>query len=106
MFKGSPVTGKTTIGRLLTGLLYKIGVIEKEIFIECQRDELVGDHIGATEKLTAGKIAEAKGGVLFVDEAYRLNSDVFGIEAINSLMRAMTVKGTVMILAGYPKQME
>merc|ERR1712137_632321 len=48
----------------------------------------------------------AKGGVLFVDEAYRLNSDIFGVEAINCLMKAMTVKGTVMILAGYPKQME
>lgn len=105
-FKGSPGTGKTTIGRLLTGLLFKIGVIQTETFIECQRDELVGDHIGATEKLTAAKIAEAAGGVLFVDEAYRLKSDVFGIEAINCLMKAMTVKGTVMILAGYPKQME
>lgn len=106
MFKGNPGTGKTTIGRLLTGLLSKIGVIPTENFVEVQRDELVGDHIGATEKLTAAKIEEARGGVLFVDEAYRLNSDTFGVEAINGLMKAMTVKGTVMILAGYPAEME
>mmetsp|Transcript_100131 Transcript_100131/g.158438 ORF Transcript_100131/g.158438 Transcript_100131/m.158438 type:complete len:626 (-) Transcript_100131:246-2123(-) len=106
MFKGHPGTGKTTIGRLLTGLLFKIGVIKEEVFVECQRDDLVGDHIGATEKLTSAKIDEASGGVLFVDEAYRLTSDVFGVEAINTLMKAMTVKGTVMILAGYPKQMD
>lgn len=106
MFKGSPGTGKTTIGRLIAGLLQKIDVIPTDTFVECQRDDLVGDHIGATEKLTQKKIDEAKGGVLFVDEAYRLNSDIFGVEAINCLMRAMTTKGTVIIVAGYPKQMD
>lgn len=106
MFKGSPGTGKTTIGRLITGLLHKIDIIPTDTFVECQRDELVGDHIGATEKQTQKKIDEASGGVLFVDEAYRLNADIFGVEAINSLMKAMTIKGTVMILAGYPKQMD
>ena len=44
--------------------------------------------------------------MLFVDEAYRQNVDVFGVEAINCLMEAMTVKGNVIILAGYPKQMD
>jgi len=106
MFKGNPGVGKTTIARLITGLLYKIDVIPTETFVEVQRDQLVGDHIGATEKATEEAIAKACGGVLFVDEAYRLNSDVFGVEAINCLMKAMTVKGRVIILAGYPKQMD
>jgi stage V sporulation protein K len=106
MFKGNPGVGKTTIARLITGLLYKINVIPTETFVEVQRDQLVGDHIGATEKATEEAIAKARGGVLFVDEAYRLNSDVFGVEAINCLMKAMTVKGNVIILAGYPKQMD
>merc|ERR1711920_1125020 len=86
--------------------LHKIDVIPTQTFVEVQRDQLVGDHIGATESATEAAIAKASGGVLFVDEAYRLSVDVFGVEAINCLMKAMTVKGKVIILAGYPKQME
>lgn len=106
LFKGSPGTGKTTIGRLITGLLHRIGVIPKDTFLEVQRDELVGDHIGHTEQRTEEVVKKSHGGVLFVDEAYRLNSDIFGVEAVQILMRAMTVKGKVIIIAGYPKQMD
>jgi stage V sporulation protein K len=106
MFKGNPGVGKTTIARLITGLLHKIGVISTDNFVEVQRDQLVGDHIGATEKATEEAIEKARGGVLFVDEAYRLSVDVFGVEAINCLMKAMSVKGNVIILAGYPKEMD
>jgi len=106
MFKGNPGVGKTTVARLITGLLYKINVINTENFVEVQRDQLVGDCIGGTEKATEEAIAKARGGVLFVDEAYRLSVDAFGVEAINCLMKAMTVKGNVIILAGYPQQMD
>merc|ERR1712151_34106 len=70
----------------------------------------VGHHIGETEKKTEEIITKSHGGVLFVDEAYRLyvkdsEKDV-GKEAINCLMKAMTVKGKVIILAGYPDEMD
>jgi len=69
----------------------------------------VGSHIGETEKKTEELLEQTHGGVLFVDEAYRLNvkdSDKdFGKEAINTLMKAMTVKGKVIVLAGYPREM-
>lgn len=110
MFKGHPGVGKTTMGRLIAQLLYKIELIPTDNFFEVQRDQLVGSHIGETEKKTEELIAKATGGVLFVDEAYRLNvkdSDKdFGKEAINALMKAMTVKGKVIVLAGYPKEMD
>lgn len=106
MFRGNPGVGKTTVARLITGLLHKIGVIPTEDFVEVQRDQLVGDHIGASEQQTQEVIEKARGGVLFVDEAYRLNGDAFGVEVINCLMKAMTEKGSVIVLAGYPKEMD
>jgi len=67
---------------------------------------MVGAALGQTEQKTQKLIDESEGGVLFVDEAYRLSSDQFGKEAVNCLMRAMTVKGHIIIVAGYPAEME
>lgn len=106
MFKGNPGVGKTTIGRIITKLLYKIEIITEDKFFEVQRDQMVGAALGQTEEKTQKLIDEAFGGVLFVDEAYRLSSDQFGKEAVNCLMRAMTVKGNVIIVAGYPAEMD
>jgi len=108
-FKGNPGVGKTMFGRLIAQLLFKIDIIPTDKFVEAQRDQLVGSHIGETEKKTEELLEQTHGGVLFVDEAYRLNvkdSDKdFGKEAINTLMKAMTVKGKVIVLAGYPREM-
>jgi len=109
VFKGNPGVGKTMFGRLIAQLLFKIDIIPTDKFVEAQRDQLVGSHIGETEKKTEELLEQTHGGVLFVDEAYRLNvkdSDKdFGKEAINTLMKAMTVKGKVIVLAGYPREM-
>ena len=54
-------------------------------------------------------IERAEGGVLFVDEAYRLKVDSekdYGKEALDTLMEAMLRGNPVMIFAGYPAQME
>jgi hypothetical protein len=46
----------------------------------------------------------ARGGILFIDEAYDLGKGQFGVEAMNTLVAAMTspvYKGTIIIIAGY-----
>lgn len=76
--------------------------------MEVQRSALVGGHVGETALKTKAKIDEARGGVLFVDEAYRLagTGNDFGPEAIEELMAAMEKGDPVMIFAGYEKEME
>lgn len=75
-----------------------------------QRSDLVGQYLGSTTAKTKEKILEARGGVLFVDEAYRLVPNAsgkdFGREAIEELMAVMEGGDPVMIFAGYEKKME
>lgn len=84
--------------------------MKKRKVVKVQRRDLVGQFLGSTEEKTANKIEEAKGGVLFVDEAYRLTPRSSGTDngriAINQLMAAMEKGDPVMIFPGYPVEMK
>lgn len=78
--------------------------------MEVQRSDLVGQYLGSTTEKTKAKIMEARGGVLFTDEAYRLiptaGGKDFEREAIEEIMSVMEQGDPVMIFAGYEKLME
>lgn len=78
--------------------------------MEVQRSDLIGQYLGSTTEKTKEKILEARGGVLFIDEAYRLiptaGGKDFGREAIEELMAVMEDGDPVMIFAGYADKME
>ena len=110
VFKGSPGTGKTHAARLIANLLRELGYVQGSL-VEVQRADLVAGYVGQTALKTRRVINRAKGGVLFVDEAYSLASSGdsksdFGTEAVQELMRDLTCGDPVVILAGYPTEME
>jgi len=112
LFTGDAGTGKTTMARKITEMLYNIGCIRINKLVEVERKDLVAEWIGQTAPKTEKVIESALGGVLFIDEAYTLTpSDSFrdfGQEAIATLIKAMEdhKDELVVIFAGYTKEMK
>lgn len=105
-FLGNPGTGKTTVARLLAKLFHRIGILKEEKFLEVSRVNLVGNYVGHTAKDTMSVLQEARGGILFIDEAYTLvkdNPNDFGMEAVETLLKYMEDHRDeiIVIFAGY-----
>ncbi len=109
VFLGNPGTGKTTVARLLSGILYNLGYIKEDKLIEVSSKDLVAEYVGQTAPKTNAVVERAKGGILFIDEAYALASDnnSYNDEAIATLIKAMEDNrdNLVVIFAGYTKEM-
>ncbi|KAJ3067513.1 M-phase phosphoprotein 8 [Podochytrium sp. JEL0797] len=109
VFTGSPGTGKTTVARVMAEILYNMGILSTNRLVETSGLGLTGEYVGHTKKRVEKQLGEARGGVLFIDEAYELGKGHFSDEALTSLVAAMTnplYKGTVIIIAGYSSDID
>ncbi|MEU3723538.1 AAA family ATPase [Streptomyces sp. NPDC031705] len=112
VFSGSPGTGKTTVARVYGRLLAALGVVTGGHFTEVSRADLVGSHLGETTAMTTAVFNRARGGVLFIDEAYTLSRRFgtgtdFGQEAIDTLVKLLEDhrEEVVVVFAGYSAEM-
>lgn len=113
VLRGNPGTGKTTVAKLIGKVYKELGLLSRGHTVEVTRAELVAEYEGQTAVKTKKCVERAMGGILFIDEAYSLKragsmSDVFGQEAIDTLLERMSALNGefAVVAAGYPKEME
>jgi hypothetical protein len=77
--------------------------------VETSALDLTADFLGQTSTKVNEALKEAKGGVLFIDEAYNLGFGPYGKEACDTIVAGMTseeYRDVVIVIAGYPHEIE
>jgi len=107
---GPPGVGKTEFSRILAKIYTKMGLIKNDKITEISRKDLVSGYLGRTAKKTQKIFKKAKGGVIFIDEAYSLgntgDTDSYSKECIDIINKNLSEnRDIIVIIAGYEKEM-
>ncbi|OIN79200.1 hypothetical protein BMG05_19240 [Mycobacterium malmoense] len=113
VFLGAPGTAKRTFARVIAEVLFGVGTLTRPDVTKVAAHHItVSDPARSTAKMKE-VCEQARGGVLFIDQAHRLVSDTedhccCGVDAIITLQACMAqyCDELVVILAGYPGPMQ
>ncbi|GEM_PF-2714945 len=111
VFSGNPGTGKTTVARILGRIMADLGFLKSGHVVEVDRSGLVGEYIGETAQKTRKAANNARGGILFIDEAHALihpHERDYGWEVADTLVKVMEDRREdfIVIAAGYKGEID
>jgi SpoVK/Ycf46/Vps4 family AAA+-type ATPase len=111
VLQGAPGVGKTMVAKILAKIYCALGCISTNQIIFAKKEDFVGSYVGHTENKTKALLEKARGGVLFIDEAYSFSgdkgTDSFAKIAIDMLNQHLSEeKDFVCIIAGYEKELK
>jgi len=111
IFSGPPGTGKTMIGKLMAKVMLKMGLVTNDRFKVIKNpQEMIDKYQGGTPHRVDHIVDQAKGGVIFIDEAYSIaqggGRDFYASQAVNQIMAHLDPPTAVFIFAGYERPMK
>ena len=110
-FLGNPGTGKTTVAGIIGKVFASWGILSGGRVIHTEKSKMVGQYLGETELKMRDLLAQSRGNILFIDEAYQLiegPAEDYGRIVMNSLLTELgkDAQDMVVILAGYTAPMK
>lgn len=109
VFSGNPGTGKTTMAELIGRVYHALGIVPSAKVHTVMGTAMISNYKNETPKKVTEHFDKAKGGVLFIDEAYGMvtpGENEAGKQAVDTLNDlVLKNKDTVVIMAGYPGAM-
>jgi len=106
------VVHNTTVAQIIGDIYARMGYLSRGHFTTAKRSDLVGKYLGHTAVKTQRLLESARGGVLFIDEAYSLgpnreDGDSFSKECIDTLNQFLTENADdfICIIAGYKNEL-
>ena len=112
IIEGMPGTGKTEVAKIIGDIYLRMGILKTDVFKSVKRTDLIGQYLGHTADKTQRVIDEAKGGILFIDEAYSLGNpdgkDSYSKECIDILNQNLSEEkcNFICIIAGYAEELK
>lgn len=108
-FVGPPGTGKTTVARRVGEIFHAMGLLSTGRLREVNPvSDFGSQYVGQYAQRVAEQFNLAKGGVLFVDEAYQLAEQDQGVQIVHQIVQTLTEPSfadTLVVMAGYREQM-
>ncbi|MFB4308660.1 hypothetical protein [Actinomadura sp. GTD37] len=95
VFTGPPGTGKTTVAGLVGGVYAALGLLQSGHVVACRPVHLAGRDQVDTRNRVAGMVDQALGGVLLIQEAFRLDR---APGVVDELLRRMNQGGVRFIV--------
>lgn len=107
---GQPGTCKTTVAKLLAKIYLQLGLLKKDVFVECSARDLIAGYVGMSEERVSEYLSRAEGGCLFIDEFYSLclnenNTSSYSQGVIEKINAVADENKLMIIIAGYPDKM-
>jgi len=112
IFTGPPGTGKTTVAQRFGVMFKNLGLLPRSDVEVVTAANLIDRYVGGTENNVKEAMQRAKGGILFIDEAYGMvpGKGSYGGNALQALLDNVTTPefrgNIIVILAGYAEHVE
>ncbi len=108
-FVGPPGTGKTSVAEKMSEYFNLLGLTPSRLgILKTGANDLASPYGGEYSRLVYNKFQEAKGRILFIDEAYSLAHDEQGRNILNEIVKNLTnpeFRDVILIMAGYEDDM-